>query len=256
MPRTCDWCREPIGFFDAQITSSASAWHMRCWHEAATLRAEYIAEREDCEGFRYRPLPDELPMSETGVCRSEVIPTMATAANAPNHRTPREVVEFPNDVPVTVALKYPQARTVSSQYGERFMFSLADGRIMFLDPEVGHKISSLAINVGENFTITRKRDAQKGPATATWDVARVTGEQPNGTLVLAASPKPPASADVATNGTHRSANQSLVAEAQGLVDVYAAVAEYARSVYRGQIKSAEVRAFVSTAYIQRGRSAA
>lgn len=71
---------------------------------------------------------------------------MATAAVASNTRAPRQVVEFPPNVPVTVALKYPQARTVSSQYGERFMFSLADGRVMFLDPEVGGRIEALGIN--------------------------------------------------------------------------------------------------------------
>ncbi len=126
-----------------------------------------------------RSLPDELSKSETGPTRSEVIPIMATAPAAPNNtRTPREVVEFPPNVPVTVALKYGHAKTVSSQYGERFMFSLADGRVMFLAPDVGGKIESLGINVCENFTITRKWDEQPG-SPITWEVARLAGEQPN-----------------------------------------------------------------------------
>jgi hypothetical protein len=126
-----------------------------------------------------RSLPDELSKSETGPTRSEVIPIMATAPAAPNNtRTPREVVEFPPNVPVTVALKYGHAKTVSSQYGERFMFSLADGRVMFLAPDVGGKIESLGINVRENFTITRKWDEQQD-SPATWEVARLAGEQPN-----------------------------------------------------------------------------
>ena len=49
---------------------------------------------------------------------------------------------------------------VSSQYGERIMFSLADGRVMFLDPKISGQIESLGINVRENFTITRKWDGQ------------------------------------------------------------------------------------------------
>ena len=69
------------------------------------------------------PSPDELPTSETGSDRSEVFPIMATAAASNNTRASREVVEFPPNVPVTVALKYGHAKTVSSQYGERFMFS-------------------------------------------------------------------------------------------------------------------------------------
>ena len=142
---TCEGCWEPIGFGESRTSSGSTWWHTHCFNQAEAARREYAAEREDCEGFTYRPLPDELPMSETGASRSEVIPTMATAA--PKARAPREVVEFPANVPVTVALKYPQAKTVSSQYGERFMFSLADGRVMVLEPEVGVKIEALGINV-------------------------------------------------------------------------------------------------------------
>jgi hypothetical protein len=96
---------------------------------------------------------------------------MATAA-ASNTRTPREVVEFPANVPVIVALRYGHAKTVSCQHGERFMFSLADGRLMFLDPEVGGKIESLGLNVRENFTITgsgmKKRRHRPGKLRASW----------------------------------------------------------------------------------------
>jgi hypothetical protein len=209
MTRICEWCGESIALCDSRTSSGNSVWHTRCWNHAVEQRAAYIAECEDSEGFARRPLPDELPMSETESIRSEVIPIMATAASNP--RAPREVVEFPPNAAVTVALKYPHAKTVSSQHGERFMFSLADGRVMFLDPEVGGKIEALGINVCENFTITRKWDEQK--SLSTWEVARLAGEQPNGTLVVPSagenenkvSPKPPASAP-ASNGTdHRKA---------------------------------------------------
>jgi hypothetical protein len=72
-------------------------------------------------------------------------------------------VEFPPNVPVTVALKYGHSKTVSSQYGERFMLSLADGRVMFLAPEVGGKVEALGINVRENFAITRRWTSHKSP---------------------------------------------------------------------------------------------
>jgi hypothetical protein len=167
--------------------------------QAAEKQAALRAECDDGEGFAFRSLPDELAMSETGSCRSEVIRIMAAAPAATNARAPREVVEFPLNVPVTVALKYAHAKTVSSQYGERFMFSLADGRVMFLDPEVGGKIEALGINVRENFTITRKWDEQKG-SPVNWEVARVDGEQPNGTFVVpAATSKPPATASAPTD---------------------------------------------------------
>jgi hypothetical protein len=203
-------------------------------------------------------LPDELPMSETGVIRSEVIPIMATAA--PNPRTPREVVEFPPNTPVTVALKYGHAKTVSSQHGERFMFSLADGRVMFLDPEVGGKIEALGINVRENFQITRKWDEQK--SLSTWEVARLAGEQPNGTFVVPSagddggkvSPKPPESAP-ASNGTdHRkAAGALLIEETNALVDAYAQILDRTLTTYQGRIKPEEARSLLVTAYIQRSK---
>jgi hypothetical protein len=179
---------------------------------------------------------------------------MATAAS--NTRAQREVVEFPPNTAVTVALKYPQARTVSSQYGERFMFTLADGRVMFLDPEVGGKIESLGVNVRENFTITRKWDEEKGVLLA-WEVARLAGEQPNGTFVVPAVPsKPPASADAAFGGVTRrqpAVSPSLVEEANSLVDSFAAVLEHALTNYQGRIKPEEAKALLITAYIQRNK---
>ena len=73
MTRRCEWCGEPITLLDAQTTSGNSAWHTSCWNQAAEQRAAYIAECDESEGFTSRPLPDELPMSETGVSWSEVM---------------------------------------------------------------------------------------------------------------------------------------------------------------------------------------
>lgn len=141
---------------------------------------------------------------------------------------------------------------MSSQYGERFMFSLADGRVMFLAPEVGSKIKALGINVRENFTITRKWDEEKSPTT--WEVARVAGEQPNGTFVVPAVPsKPPTSASTATSdATHRQP-ATLVEEANNLVDSFAAVLDHALTRYQGRIKPEEAKALLITAYIQRSK---
>jgi hypothetical protein len=255
MPRICEWCRKPVAFLDGKISRGNASWHTPCWNEAAEQRAAYIAECEDREGCTRRALPDELPMSETGASRSEVIPNMATPA-ASQTRAPREVVEFPPNVPVTVALKYGHAKTVSSQYGERFMFSLADGRVMFVAPDVGAKIEALGVNVRENFTITRKWDEEPG-SPVTWEVARLAGEQPNGTFVVPAVPsKPPASANTPTSdAVHRQSavSPTLVEEANSLVDSFAAVLDHALTRYQGRIKPEEAKSLLITAYIQRSK---
>jgi hypothetical protein len=185
---------------------------------------------------------------------------------APSQRTPREVVDFPPNTPVTLALQYGQGKTISNQHGERMMYSLTDGRVMFLDLAVAGQIESAGINVREAFTITRKTDSQKG-STITWEVARLPGEQPNGTLFVpappaatsgtAATPKPAASATAATtNVPRRQPGRSLVEDANALVDDFAAVLEHTLNKYQGRIKPEEAKALLITAYIQRGRNAA
>ena len=186
---------------------------------------------------------------------------------APSQRTPREVVDFPPNTPVPVALQYGQGKTISNQHGERMMYSLTDGRVMFLDLAVAGQIESAGINVRESFTITRKTDGEKG-SPGTWEVARLPGEQPNGTLFVpipptaetngtAATPKPAAPATAATPATpRRQPGRSLVEDANALVDDFAAVLEHTLNKYQGRIKPEEAKALLITAYIQRGRNAA
>src|ERR1022692_4762221 len=203
---TCEWCLGSITLLDSQTSSGSEHWHTRCWNEAAEQRRQYIEEMDDLEGFTLHnappdrscpALPDELGPKPKW---SEVINDMETATNS---RPTRDVVEFPPSAPVTVALKYSQGRTISGQYGERVMFTLTDGRVMFLSPEVAGRIESLGINVRESFTITRGGTAENG-VPVTWNIARVEGEQPNGTLVLQAldtpATKPPALATTPDGG--------------------------------------------------------
>jgi hypothetical protein len=178
---------------------------------------------------------------------------MATATTATNNRPHRDVVDFPPNAPVTIALKYSQGRMVSSQYGERVMFTLIDGRVMFLDPEVAGRIETLGINVRESFSVTRS-PGEKGDAS-TWAIARVAGEQPNGTLVLQApdtTPKASASAAAPDDGIPRKQpGRALVDEANALVDSFAQVLERSLTLYQGRIKPEEVKALLISAYIQR-----
>lgn len=161
------------------------------------------------------------------------------------NRTPREIVEFPPNIPVTLALKYPQGKVISNQYGERIMFSTVDNRVLFLDPDVAGQIEALGVNIRENFTITKQSDGRKD-SPLTWKVARLVGEQPNGTMVVpalpASSPEPP-----------RQPGRGLVDEGNALVDAYAEVLARALTKYEGRVKPDEVRGLVISAYIQRSK---
>lgn len=106
---------------------------------------------------------------------------------APNTqpRARRDEVEFPLNVGVVVALKFPQGRITSGRSGERVLFTLVDDRVMFLDPEVAGQITALAVNVREPFTITKTQLSKSDPVS--WSVARIAsavGEQPDGTFAV------------------------------------------------------------------------
>ena len=134
------------------------------------------------------------------------------------------------------------------------MFTLADNRVMLLDLAAAGQIEAMGINVRERFTISRHPGPKGGPAM--WDIARVVGEQPNGTLVLQAPgtppPKPPASA-AAPNGAvpHQQPGELLVEETNALVDSFAQVLERSLTLYQGRVKPEEVKALLITAYLQR-----
>jgi len=81
----------------------------------------------------------------------------------------RPIVEFNANVPEVVQLKYRQPKTVNTQRGARAMYSLTDGRVMFLDPAIAADISALNLERGERVRICFCK--RKGEPTY-WDIAR------------------------------------------------------------------------------------
>jgi hypothetical protein len=149
------------------------------------------------------------------------------AASASRHQT----VEFQVNLPELVALKFPTPRgPFQTRGGERFMYTLIDDRVLFVDPALAQQITSLGVNVRETFYIqlkwSGKRDDPKtwlmwlSPETekaraaaesvalentpasdlenkladslAVANAHRMVGEQANGTFVVPALPlRPP-----------------------------------------------------------------
>lgn len=90
-------------------------------------------------------------------------------ATAPAPR--KEILRFAPNVPVEVALKWPDGKIVSGQYGEQMYYSLTDGRAMYLPMDVGAKINLLELAPGELFTIAKRHSGHKGDIP-TWDVRK------------------------------------------------------------------------------------
>jgi hypothetical protein len=101
-----------------------------------------------------------------------------------------EKIQFQTNVPIAVALKYNDGKEVNGQYGDQVLYTLTDGRIMYVPPIVKKKIDGLGIGRGEQFTITKAEKKNGTRRTIEWVVATDSGgdrkperrdQQPNGT---------------------------------------------------------------------------
>jgi hypothetical protein len=234
----------------------------------------------------------------------------------------RDVVQFAPNVPVEVALKFAlPGKIISTQSGERVLYTLADDRVMFLDLAVAKKVEDLGVNVREKFFVCRD-----GKKVGEWKVWRTPekekkaeaevplapeppveeetpleqklresielvkqgklGELGNGTFAVpagasAGTPAPVQSSAPnghqtsnnghgSTNGKNGNGNgngapkhpepseppvwaQSLLDQANALVDVYASALSSASTKHGNQVKPEDVRSLLVTVFIQRSK---
>ncbi|HXI40016.1 MAG TPA: hypothetical protein VNH18_20305 [Bryobacteraceae bacterium] len=99
-------------------------------------------------------------------------------------------VQFQTNVPIDVALKYNGGKEVTGHYGDQVVYTLTDGRVMYVPPIVKRKIDKLRIGRGELFTITKAEKKDGTRRTIEWVIGRDgSGDrnpqrrdhQPNGT---------------------------------------------------------------------------
>jgi hypothetical protein len=86
-------------------------------------------------------------------------------------------------------LKYNDGKEVTGQYGDQVLYTLTDGRVMYVPPIVKKKIDELGIGRGELFTITKAEKKNGTRRTIEWVVAtdgsgdrnpQRRAQQPNG----------------------------------------------------------------------------
>lgn len=90
-------------------------------------------------------------------------------------RQNRPAVQFLTNVPVEVALKWPDGKLINGVYGDRMMYTTTDDKVMFLDCDVAAQINELGVQPGEPFFICKSRGNGKGMSNV-WKVWRETGE--------------------------------------------------------------------------------
>src|SRR5215471_10947428 len=67
----------------------------------------------------------------------------------------KERIVFEANVPVTATLAYADGLKVQGRFGDQIMYSLADGRVMYVPPLVRDKLVELGIRQNEPFNICR-----------------------------------------------------------------------------------------------------
>jgi hypothetical protein len=83
------------------------------------------------------------------------------------------ILRFETNAPVEVALKYDVGSEVEGRFGPQVLYTLTDGRLMYLDPKVARHLNELGITAGEPFAICKRelRNGQK--RTIEWEVKRL-----------------------------------------------------------------------------------
>ena len=82
----------------------------------------------------------------------------------------RQILKFETNIPITVALEFPDGVNIQGTYGPQVKFSLTDNRVMYLAPDVARAIKTLGVSPGEPFAITKRWEKGK---RAWWDVEKV-----------------------------------------------------------------------------------
>jgi len=111
-----------------------------------------------------------------------------------------EVLRFQTNVPEEVALKFGDGKGVAGKYGDQVLFTLTDGRLMYLPPAVAERIRELGIVRGEVFQVVKREVAKDGKRFLEWEVTRLTrpADEPES---VTAPVRQPAAQLPASNGT-------------------------------------------------------
>ncbi|MGA2373459.1 MAG: hypothetical protein ACLPPV_10435 [Candidatus Korobacteraceae bacterium] len=98
----------------------------------------------------------------------------------------KERVVFEANVPVTATLAYADGLKVQGRFGDQVMYSLTDGRVMYVPPIVRDKLVELGIRQNEPFAICRAERREGNRRFVDWVV------QPDGSAAPAQNSTAPA----------------------------------------------------------------
>src|SRR5579864_3667715 len=88
-----------------------------------------------------------------------------------------EILRFEMNLPTQVALDSPQGVVVEGRYGNRMMFSLTDGRVMYVPPIVATKIETEGVAAGERFELCKAQIKNGHGRSVEWALRRLDPEE-------------------------------------------------------------------------------
>jgi hypothetical protein len=89
-------------------------------------------------------------------------------------------LRFQINTPTEVALDSPQGTIVEGRYGDRVLFHLTDGRVMYVPPIVARKIEAQGIEPGEPFELCKTQIKNGRLRSIEWWLRRTNEEATNG----------------------------------------------------------------------------
>jgi hypothetical protein len=99
------------------------------------------------------------------------------------------ILRFEMNKPTEVALQSPEGVCVDGRYGPRMMFTLADGRVMYVPPIVANKIHAAGIIPGESFQLCKASVKTGQRRSVEWLLNRISPDE-NPPLDADALPSP------------------------------------------------------------------
>jgi hypothetical protein len=87
------------------------------------------------------------------------------------------ILRFQPNVPTQVTLQSSQGVVVEGRYGNRMMFSLVDGRVMYVPPIVATKIEAEGIAAGERFELCKAQIKNGHGRSVEWALRRLDSEE-------------------------------------------------------------------------------
>jgi hypothetical protein len=88
------------------------------------------------------------------------------------------ILPFQINVPAQITLERTEGTLVQGRYGDRVMFTLADGRVMYVPPFVASKIQADGVAPGDRFQLCKTQVRNGSRRSIEWTVRRLDPSEP------------------------------------------------------------------------------